>query len=496
MMKEDQHTEFKRNWRDDFLKELAAFANSQGGTLYIGVDDDGTIAGVKDAKSLLQDLPNKIKNNLGFLADVDLQTEDGKEYIAISVKPQEEAISHNGKYYVRSGSTVQELRGQELASFLFSRMKIQWDSLPHPRATINDLDPKKIRAFVSMAREKRRYAMEYDEGNIHAILNSLRLLTDDDKVTNAALLLFAKDPQKWFLTSMVKCAQFYSTIVEKPIMSQHIYEGNVFELVEQAVSFVASRIDARVGERNKSAQVDVHYELPLQAVTEAIVNAIVHRDYLSNASVQVMLFRDRLEVWNPGRLPHGMSIEQLSGEHQSKPTNPALAYPVYLAGYIEQLGTGTNDLIKRCVDKGLRRPEFRQDDSFVTILWRPTKDASDQSSDQVSGHVTGQETGQVTGQAGSKLAVSWQQVGSKLAARHNISMSQMAQQMLKYVTPYTAKDICHDFGFKDVYKFRRDYINPLVDGGVLSMTNPDKPTSSSQKYVLTAEGIKMLNDNK
>lgn len=75
---------------------------------------------------------------------------------------------------------------------------------------------------------------------------------------------------------MVKCAQFYSTIVEKPIISQHIYEGNVFELVEQAVSFVASRIDARVGERDKSAQVDVDYELPLQAVTEAIVNAIGH----------------------------------------------------------------------------------------------------------------------------------------------------------------------------------------------------------------------------
>jgi predicted HTH transcriptional regulator len=124
-----------------------------------------------------------------------------------------------------------------------------------------------------------------------------------------------------------------------------------------------SHIDARVGERTVSAQVDVEYELPVQAVTETIVNAVVHRDYLSTGSVQVMLFKDRLEVWNPGRLPKGMTVEKLNGEHASLPVNPLLANPVYLAGYIEQVGTGTgtNDVIDRCVQLGLRKPEFRQD---------------------------------------------------------------------------------------------------------------------------------------
>ncbi|MBR4842348.1 MAG: hypothetical protein IK006_04560 [Bacteroidaceae bacterium] len=96
------------------------------------------------------------------------------------------------------------------------------------------------------------------------------------------------------------------------------------------------------------------------AVTEAIVNAVVHRDYASTGSVQVMLFKDRLEVWNPGRLPQGITIVKLGGEHQSIPVNPLLARPVYLAGYIEQLGTGTTDLINRCVGLGLKRPEFKQ----------------------------------------------------------------------------------------------------------------------------------------
>ena len=129
-MKEDQHTEFKRLWKDEFFRELSAFANSQGGTLYVGIEDDGTIVGVKDAKTLLQDMPNKIKNNLGFLAEVNLLSEGGKEFIAIKVQPQEDSISYDGKYYVRSGSTVQELRGQELASFLMQKAKLHWDSLP------------------------------------------------------------------------------------------------------------------------------------------------------------------------------------------------------------------------------------------------------------------------------------------------------------------------------------------------------------------------------
>ena len=111
----------------------------------------------------------------------------------------------------------------------------------------------------------------------------------------------------------------------------------------------------------------------MQSVTEAIVNAVVHRDYLSTGSVQVMLFKDRLEVWNPGRLPKGMTIKKLNGEHTSLPVNPLLANPVYLAGYIEQVGTGTNDLIERCVAMGLRKPEFRQDDDFTVVLWRETE---------------------------------------------------------------------------------------------------------------------------
>lgn len=141
-------------------------------------------------------------------------------------------------------------------------------------------------------------------------------------------------------------------------------------MVDMAVGFVMSRIDQHVGERTHSAQVDVTPELPAQAVTEAIVNAVVHRNYTSNGSVQVMLFKDRLEVWNPGKLPQGMTIAKLNKEHTSNPVNPVLAHPVYLSGYIEQMGTGTTDIIDHCLEYGLRKPEFHQDDDFRVVLWR------------------------------------------------------------------------------------------------------------------------------
>lgn len=246
-----------------------------------------------------------------------------------------------------------------------------FDASIQPDAHLEDLDKEKIRWFVGVAREVRQFPLTYSEENIPQILQSLHLMTEDGKLKNAALLLFAKDVQKWFTTATVKCGHFYGTKVEKPMASLQIYGGTVFDQVDMAVTFVMSRIDQRVGERIHSARVDVTPELPAQAVREAIVNAVVHRDYTSTGSVQVMLFKDRLEVWNPGRLPQGMTIDKLSSVHASRPVNPVLANPVYLTGYIEQMGTGTTDVIERCEKAGLRTPEFYQDEDFRTILWRP-----------------------------------------------------------------------------------------------------------------------------
>ena len=168
-------------------------------------------------------------------------------------------------------------------------------------ATLADLSQDKLALFLARAQSQRGYALD-PATPMHNALTHLNLL-DAGQPTHAAVLLFGQAPQRFLPSSELKCMHFHGMGVSKPIPSYQIYKGTVFELVDQALDFVLSKIARAVGTRAASAQAPVAYELPREAVAEAIVNAVAHRDYTSNASVQVMLFADRLEIWNPGELP-------------------------------------------------------------------------------------------------------------------------------------------------------------------------------------------------
>jgi predicted HTH transcriptional regulator len=254
---------------------------------------------------------------------------------------------------------------------------LPFDAAKTAGVAIKDLSVAKIRDFIRTAREKRQFSLPVNS-SVEKLLTALELIDDDGNVLNPAALLFGKRPQKFFVASEVKCAQFYADRVSKPMADHQIYMGDVFELADQATRFVMSHISNWVGTRETgdTAEVPTKFELPYDAVKEAIVNAIVHRDYTSNASVQVMLFKDRLEVWSPGSLPHGMTIGKLSKTHKSVPVNPLLARAMYLKGYIEKSGTGTEDMIAKCKEWGVPAPEWTEDDAddFRVILKRPVSE--------------------------------------------------------------------------------------------------------------------------
>ena len=236
---------------------------------------------------------------------------------------------------------------------------------------MDDLPQEKIDQFLETARRERNYALPARTSR-EKTLSHLNLL-DDGRPAHAAILLFGKNPQRFLPSSELKCMHFHGVKVSKPIPSYQIFKGTVFELVDQAVDFVLSKIARSVGTREHGPQAPVEYELPKQAVAvaEAIVNAVAHRDYTSNASVQVMLFADRLEVWNPGELPPALTPERLREPHASIPRNPLIAEPLFLAHYVEKAGTGTLDMIDRCREAGLLAPQFEQRGGFfVTTLWR------------------------------------------------------------------------------------------------------------------------------
>lgn len=281
----------------------------------------------------------------------------------------------DGEVVRRRFSSLPELTAGVYASLIdHLTLKGEIRSLPFdaaacPRATLADISPDKVAHFLRRAKERRDYALGV-ETPPRDVLVHLELL-DGDRPSHAAVLLFGREPQRFLLTSQVKCLHFHGTEVSKPVPSYQTYRGTVFELVDQAVDFVMAKVNRTVGTRAEGVQAPVTYELPPDAVTEAIVNAIAHRDYASNASVQVMLFSDRLEVWNPGELPPSLTPESLRHPHASVPRNPFVAEPLFLAGYVEKAGTGTLDMIRLCAAAGLPTPEFRQDlGMFVQTLRR------------------------------------------------------------------------------------------------------------------------------
>ena len=403
--------------------------------------------------------------------------------------PKESALIKKAEQIIirRQFTSVSDLKSAIYASlirYLEEKEYIRtgpFDATLNSSAGIADLDFDKIKEFVHVAKARRGFPLS-GEATPEVILTHLNLLVNN-RISNAAILLFGKQPQRFFISSEIKCAHFHGNDIVKPIPAYQVYKGDVFQLVNQAVDFVLSKINASVGTRDKSTQVPVHYELPVAAVSEAIVNAVAHRDYTSNGSVQVMLFKERLEIWNPGSLPFGLSPAKLRLPHSSIPANPLLAEPMYLAGYIERLGTGTGDIIRLCSEEGLREPDFIQEEFFRTVIWRASDTlesidylqsarlATPQATPRVPGLATGQATGPATGQATGPANEAIRRI---LLVISGEMKRQEMQEML---------------GLKHNENFRDNYLLPALESGYIEMTIPETPTHQEQRYRLTASGI-------
>ncbi len=244
-----------------------------------------------------------------------------------------------------------------------------FDTSACDNASLSDLSRKRIDWFLETARRARGFPLKADTST-EALLRHLNLL-DGRKPTNAAILLFGSSPQRFHRPAETKCVFCHGTEYRRPFASQQIYGGDLFEQADQARDFVLAKINRAVGTREHSITAPATYELPPDAVAEAIVNAIAHRDYHSNASVEIRLFADRLEVWNPGNLPGNLALEDLTADHPSIPANPLVAESLYLTRYIEKAGSGTQKMIQLCHEAGLPAPEFAlRGGSFVLTIWR------------------------------------------------------------------------------------------------------------------------------
>jgi predicted HTH transcriptional regulator len=240
---------------------------------------------------------------------------------------------------------------------------------PCPDATLGDVDGQAVTGFVRLARFERQFPLPI-KTSMADVLSHLNLLCGDHP-SNAAILLFGRDPQRFLPASEVRCMHFHGTEIERPVPFYRIFKGTLFEQVDMAVDFVMSKINRSVGTRSESVQAPVRYEIPHDVIREAIVNAVAHRDYTSAGAVQVSVFADRVEVWNPGTLIPPLTPESLRLPHGSIARNPRICEALFLTRYIEKFGTGTLMMIRESLVHELPEPDFGQRrGEFTSTVWR------------------------------------------------------------------------------------------------------------------------------
>jgi len=244
--------------------------------------------------------------------------------------------------------------------------KLQFDRQVCKGASLKDIDGEKVKWFLEEAKKQRGLKIPEGAGS-GDVLRQLRLL-QDGKLTNAALLLFGREPQ--FIQSEVKCIRFKGNEPVKPYIDFQTLTGNIFDLVDQSLDFVLRNIKRSIWLVPGKIQREEKYEYPTEAVREAIVNAVVHRDYLSPSKVQVRVFDDYIEIWNPGELPKGWTVEKLRQEHESIPKNPLLFKQLFWVKYVEDVGGGTLDIINECKEWDIAEPEFEDTGTAMIVTFR------------------------------------------------------------------------------------------------------------------------------
>ena len=360
---EHQNLEWKESWRDEYLKELCAFANAGGGTLLVGVNDRGVAVGVAQAKRLLEDLPNKIRDKLGVVADVSLELRDGKECLRIDMMSYPSLISYNGRFYYRSGSTVQELNGNTLHGLLLGRQGVDWDAVPVPKVSVSELSERAFdlyrRKAVSSGREPQSFLMESRE----SILRNLKLMRDG-LLTRAAIILFHPDPEQYVFGSAIKVGYFQN---DADLLFQDVLEGSLMEQLDMLEGmFKIKYLKAYI--YYKGFQRIDDYLFPWEALREAILNAVIHKDYSERIPVAIKVFESQILIYNPGHLPEGWTPETLLSKHESKPKNSLLAHAFYRCGDIEAWGRGIGKIISICHEAQIPPPVYSDLASICTLF--------------------------------------------------------------------------------------------------------------------------------
>ena len=353
MNTENQNIGFKKVWKDEYLKWICAFANTDGGTLYIGVNDNGEVCGIDNFHRLTEDIPNKIRHTMGLVCSVNLLTEGDKKYFEIIVDKYPYPVSYHGKYYKRSGSTLQELDGVELDKMMLDVQGRTWDSVPVPYVTVNDLENDAFRLFRKKAGDSGRLDRQSLEVSNETLIRNLRLF-EGKYLTRAAVMAFHPDPEQWVTGGYIKIGYFQN---EADILYQDEVHGPLLLQVEKTMDIIYSKYMKALISYDDIYRKETFF-FPRAAFRELLLNAVIHKDYLSTTPIQIRIYKDKIRLWNDGALPKEVPLENLYKEHISKPCNPNIANVFFKCGMIESWGRGFEKINNYCRDENAKLPQI------------------------------------------------------------------------------------------------------------------------------------------
>ena len=443
-------TEFKRAGTSGLGREIWAFANATGGTVLLGVADDREVRGVGNH--------NRLKSEVRSIArsadpPIAVEIESAGQVLCVRVPArQSKPYSFGGQFFIREGASSQQMSRQEIREFFYKEGSIHFDETACDKFLFDrDLDEENRSLF------QRRAKIPVEMESTTALRN-LHLIGEDGRMTHAGAWLLARDIRRFNVSADVACALFMGTDKVR-ILDRRDFHGDVYSMMEGVMAWILSKINVEY--IIKRVKREERPELPEEAIREAVVNALAHRDYRSTANVQIYLFTDRLEIVSPGGLPAGMTEAALG--IKSIPRNPLLFGILHRMEAVERIGSGIQRIRDLCREHGVAEPLIEVSENWVTTTFaRQVEHAAPQVPD-----MSPSSTPQVTLQVRSLIR--------SLDGER------------------TRAEILQSLGLKDRTNLAKEYVQPALAEGLIEMTIPDKPTSSKQKYRLTDKGRELQN---
>lgn len=452
----DQISDSKKQWKTKHLRTVCAFANSYGGRLVIGKADSYSL---DEAASLAVSISNEVSGALDISPHIRPSESRGRACVVIDVKPSPEPVCVNGKYFRRIGKEDRELTGNDLEKFILLKDSRSRLNLLVPGVAVKDLDKTAVSEFRSAAGIPKKT----DDTEL---FQSLRLM-DKGMLRGSALILFHPDPSQFAVAPEIRIGRFSAA---GPADDIDVISGPVF-LQPKKVMKVLKKKYLSDG------------EYPMDAVKEAVINAVAHKDYTAGGPIQIKVYKDRLVIYNPG----GFNRNRHLSEEVSRPANPALADIFARAGMMRLMGSGIPIMNAACAESGNREISFgvTKEDFSVTFSAVPKTESIGE--DTVAAPAETPEKPQ-------ECAPLFVTESGDLKDRDARTREFRTAALLTAIgeEEASAKELMHRLGFKHRPTFMANYLEPAMADGYVERTC-EKPTSRNQKYRATEKGLSALN---